>query len=189
MASKEPKDALADVGQSIRDIIQQCHDGLVAFSEAWPIIRPRLRSKVPPGELRNLACIAEELAQDERDHIAEFGLQIMDWLDAGAPPFLDNYLGLRQRGGLSPQRELALAERNRTLRRLHRKQWSELPAGEAAKAMVQNFKRYQGSQWERDEKTDRAPVAEPEATWWQLLETEQRVPGEKRLKVILESRD
>ena len=190
MASKEPKVTAADtVALSIGDIIQRLRDGLTAISEAWPIIRPRLRGKTPPGDLRNLASIAEELAQDERDHIAEFGLRIMDWLDAGAPPYLDSYLGLRQRGGLSPGHELALAERNRALRRLHGEQWPESPAGEAAKLMIQSFKRYRGGQWSRDHDAEHAPMEQPELMWWQLLRTKQRMLGEKRLKAILEDRD
>ena len=189
MTNKEPVVTLHLVAQSIGGAIQQLKDGLLALSQAWPIVRPRLRGRVPDGEIRDLAVIAEDLANDEREHIAHFGLRIMDWIEAGAPPYLDSYLGLRQRGGLSPQRELVLAERNRALRRLHRDQWSELPAGEAAKVMVQSFKRYQGSQWERDQKAMRAPPEQPEATWWQLLEMEQRVPGEKQLGAILEGRD
>ena len=67
MTSKESKVALPDpVAQSIRDIIQQWQDSLVAFSEALPIVRPRLRGKVPEGEIRDLVIRAEDLAMADR---------------------------------------------------------------------------------------------------------------------------
>ena len=189
MTSKEPKVALPDsVVQSIGDIIQQWQDFLVALSEAWPIVRQRLRGTVPQGDIRDLVIIAEDLARDEREHIAGFGLRIMDWIEAGAPPYLDTYLGLRRQGGKSPGRALALDKRDRALRRVRREQWGDCKPTEAAKRMIQSFKRYQDSQWGRDQKAGRAPVAQPESTWWQLLQEEHRMLGEKQLKAILQDR-
>lgn len=189
MTSKEPKVALpGPVAQSIRDIIQQWQDSLVALSEAWPIVRQRLRGTVPQGDIRDLAIIAEDLATDEREHIARFGLRIMDWIEDGAPPYLDTYLGLRRQGGKSPGRALALDKRDRALRRVRGEEWGDCKPTEAAKRMIQSFERYRGSQWPRDQKAGRAPAAQPEATWWQLLQEEHRMLGEKRLKAILQGR-
>jgi hypothetical protein len=189
MASKEPKVALPDpVAQSIRDIIQQWQVSLVAFSEALPIVRRRLRGTVPQGDIRNLAVIAEDLVNDEREHIAAFGWRIMDWIEDGAPPYLDTYLGLRQQGGKSPGHALALDRRDRALRSVRGEEWGDCNPTEAAKRMIQSLERYQSNQWGRDQKAGRAPVAQPEATWWQLLQEEHRMPGERQLKAILQGR-
>ena len=91
-------------------------------------------------------------------------------------------------GGKSPGRALALDKRDRALQRVCREQWGDCKPTEAAKRMIQSFERYQGSQWGRDQKAGSAPVAQPEATWWQLLQEEHRMLGEKQLKAIIQGR-
>ena len=148
MASENPKITVsASAFQQLRNLSEDVRNAIELLQERWPIIRPRLSGQVPPGGLRDLASIAEELAQDERDNIAAFGLRIMDWIEDGAPPYLDSYLGLRQRGGVSPGRQLVLAERDRTLRRLQREWRPKLSAGEAAKIMFESYERYRGGHW------------------------------------------
>lgn len=176
--------ALIDLGETLRSVAE----GLIRFQESLPMIIPRVSGKVPHGDLRHLANAGETLAQDPRPEVAAIGRQIMAWIEDGAPASLDSYLGLRQQGGVSARRKLALAGRDRALRRLHREHWDNLTAGQAAKMMIQSFERYQGSQWPRDEKAGRASAAQPEATWWQLLQKEHRMLGEKQLKAILQGR-
>lgn len=98
-------------------------------------------------------------------------------------------LGIKSWGGVSPVNKVRLAGRDRRICRLwsHCPEWSALPPAAAAKAMALSAARYQSDRWPREQHHDFAPAAEPAATWWSLLRSGEKIPGERRLCQILHS--
>jgi hypothetical protein len=109
-------------------------------------------------------------------------------LETGQPASLDQSLGLKSWGGVSPARSAAISRRNRLLKRI----WMQLPhlnglsASAAARVMSIDAKRYEERCWSRDQHMLTAPGNEPSATWWRILQSGLPVPQAKRLTQILQ---
>lgn len=138
-----------------------------------------------------LRCLADHLKanapldQGDREFLVS-GIEV--YLSASAAVSLDQALGLRSRGGVSPRMVLLNDERDALLRHLAREfhSWSSLPPSLVARQMRRAFETYETGRWLRERNATIAPVMEPYATFWRLLKEGMRMPQQKRLSQILD---
>ncbi|WP_327211999.1 hypothetical protein U8Q06_20930 [Rhizobium beringeri] len=113
----------------------------------------------------------------------------LETIDDGGAASLDRSFGLKQWGGVSPARSMALDQRDRMLRRLWREvpEWRPLMPGAAARQMLASFRRYETDRWPRERHLQLAPVVEPAATWWRIASGNAAMPDVPRLRQILKT--
>lgn len=120
----------------------------------------------------------------------EKGDAMLVWWFGGQTQPLETALGLRRHGGISPERQTALARRDMLLHRLWQStpEWRDLGPCSASRLMSLSAQRYETTRWPRERDSLSAPSAEPAATWWTILQNGAPIPGSKQLQRIL-SRD
>ncbi|MDP2779843.1 hypothetical protein [Devosia sp.] len=140
-----------------------------------------------PDSIAEIVRVAYLLSVSNDPGLRQVGAALTVWLEGGCKGSLEAELGLRQRGGVSPGRKMALDARNAMLCRLARDlpDWASLAPGAAARHMRSSFDQYHASRWPRERDNIDSPAAEPAATWWRLLRSETAVPNVKRLQQIL----
>lgn len=122
------------------------------------------------------------IAQSDLSHLLE---GLLSWVDARGCMPLERCLGLRQRGGVSPQYETALMWRNNELVRLRREcaDYSALSHVAAAKRMAADARKFQS--------LNRRHVGarEPARTFAEIQASAMKIPDAKQLLVIFKRSD
>ncbi|RWM21733.1 MAG: hypothetical protein EOR73_09985 [Mesorhizobium sp.] len=136
--------------------------------------------------LTALTKLADLAAASDDEGVRELA-QAINEVCSGAEKSLDRRLGIRRRGGVSLARRTILGQRDLLLQTLWRNSptWSDLAPSAAARVMVQVASRYQTNRWPRERHFIAAPVVEPDATWWKILNLGLPIPDAKRLQQIL----
>lgn len=110
---------------------------------------------------------------------------LVRYLDTDCIYSLDTCLGVRRRGGVSPQKEEWLEWRNERLVRL----WRECPdyvglsATSAAKKMAADARQYDALR--APSMRQPQPSQEPRRTFWEIRVSGLKIPDAKRLTAIL----
>lgn len=147
-------------------------------------------SRASDPALQAIFDLAEHLMGDSRIPEQSRAL-LLDALNlsiaSGFEVPIEDALGLKKWGGVSPLQKMKLNRRDQRIRKLWSvvPEWKELSPAAAAKAMATSASRYQSDRWPRERKAVDAPSAEPAATWWKILRTDECIPGERRLAQIL----
>jgi len=141
-----------------------------------------------PNPLATLAKAANILRRQDDPNVSAFGRDVAEWIESGAAEPLDSALGFRSQGGVSLKRAMALAERDRQLRRLHCICWLDLPPAAAARAMNISARRYESDRWPR-ERNGEPPASEPALTWWRILRSGETLPGTRQIIRVLSNHD
>lgn len=115
------------------------------------------------------------------------GAALLGWIEGGAEIGLDTALGLRERGGISAQKALALSGRDRILHRLYRTHnaWNELAPTAAARLISLAATRYEAGRWPRERAQPLEPTTEPARSFWQILQSGELIPKARQLQEIL----
>lgn len=110
---------------------------------------------------------------------------LVRYLDTDCIYSLDTCLGVRRRGGVSPQKEEWLEWRNERLLRLWREcpEYAGLSATTAAKKIAGDAREYEALR--ASSLRLRQPSQEPRRTFWEILGSGLKIPDAKRLTAIL----
>ena len=129
----------------------------------------------------------DRLTDAQRELLTNAIANYLNAHETGSSPSLDRAMGLRTWGGLSPSRSDALDVRNRSIVRLWKvvPEWQGVHPVAASRLMRQSAEKYYRNCWPRDRASLTAPTSEPAATWWKILHSNLKIPGDKQLQNIL----
>jgi hypothetical protein len=110
---------------------------------------------------------------------------LVRYLDTDCIYSLDTCLGVRRRGGVSPQKEEWLDWRNERLVRLWREcpDYAGLSATSAAKKMAADARQYEALR--SPSMRQPRPSQEPRRTFWDIRVSGLKIPDAKRMTAIL----
>lgn len=141
--------------------------------------------EMTPAALSKCARILR--AHDDEDML-ELAAGIERYL-VGDHDSLDRALGLRCRGGLSPQHATRLERRNAMLVALWRSTWPDHPPLAAAGLITMSARRYETGRWVREQDDATPPSCEPMRTFWKCLDLGVKIPAAQQLSRILADAD
>lgn len=110
---------------------------------------------------------------------------LVRFVDTDCVYSLDMCLGVRRRGGVSPQKEEGLDWRNNRLVSLwrHCPEYAGLSATSAAKKIACDARQYEALK--AASLRQKRPAQEPHATFWEIRASGLKIPDSKRLTAIL----